>query len=276
MNDKLTRRFAYLYATVFARPKLANFHYGLLKVALRGLGVMNYYDRAVSGEDFFIKRWLPRLVQSRPPVFFDIGANRGEYSVLLARQFPDARIFAFEPHPRNFAVLAKAEIDNLSPYPIALGNQSGQTLLYDRADEDGSTNASLHPDVITELHGKGTVSHAVDLETLDRFAASVSVDFIDFLKVDVEGGELAILQGGETLIKEERIGIIQFEFNEMNIISHSFLHDFRKLLPNYQILRLLPRGLLPIPYDPLLSELFGFQNIVAVLRSEARKSVVDR
>jgi FkbM family methyltransferase len=276
MNDKLTRRLAYYYAALFAKPVLARFHYALLRLALRGLGVMNYYDRSISGEDYFITKCLPQLVRTRPPVFFDIGANRGEYAVLLARQFPDAKIFAFEPHPRNFEVLAKSKISNLSLYPIALGSESGQTVLYDRSDEDGSTNASLHPEVITELHGQSTISHTVDLETLDRFAASILVDFIDFLKIDVEGGELAILQGASNLIRQERIGVIQFEFNEMNIISHSFLHDFRKLLPNYRIFRLLPRGVLPVPDSPLLSEWFGFQNIVAVLQTTNGKSLADR
>ncbi len=85
--------------------------------------------------------------------------------------------------------------------------------------------------------------------------------------MDVEGGELAILEGAHQLIKEARLGVIQFEFNEMNIISHSFLHDFRKLLPNYRIYRLLPAGLLPLPEDPLLSEIFGFQNLVAILQN---------
>jgi FkbM family methyltransferase len=272
MKDKLTRRFAYWYTQVFARPQLANFHYALFKVALRGMGVRNYYDRFVSGEEFLITRFLPRLLQSRPPILFDVGANRGEYVSLLARQFPDARIFAFEPHPKNFEALMKLNIRNLTPYLIALGSESGQTFLYDRTDEDGSTNASLHADVITELHGKQTISHTVKVDTLDNFVASLPIDFIDFLKLDVEGSELAVLQGGYHLLKEARVGILQFEFNEMNIISHSFLYDFRKLLSNYRLFRLLPRGLLPIPDDPLLRELFGFQNIVAVLQSGIRES----
>jgi FkbM family methyltransferase len=268
MKDEFARRLAYLYATVFAKPRLANFHYALIKVALRGIGVMNYYDRSVSGEDFFITKLLPDLVRRRPPVLFDIGANRGEYAVLLARQFPHARIVAIEPHPRNFEVLANANIPNLSAYPIALGNHTGQTSLYDRADEDGSTNASLHPHVISELHGKTTISHTIQIETLDNFVASLQIEFIDFLKMDVEGSELAILRGGHHLLEAARIGVVQFEFNEMNIISHSFLHDFRKLLPNYKLFRLLPTGLLPVPHDPLLSELFGFQNLIAVLQSD--------
>ena len=272
MKYQLTRRLARLYAAVFAKPRFVHFHYALLKVALRGIGVMNYYDRSVSGEDFFISRLLPHLVQSSSPVLFDIGANKGEYALLLARQFPGARIFAFEPHPRNFEVLVKSNIPNLSPYPLALSNQSGETLLYDRADEDGSTNASLHSNVITDLHGKGTIAHAVKVETLDEVTASLQIDFIDFLKMAVEGGELVILQGAHQLIKEARVGVIQFEFNEMNIISHSFFHDFRKLLPSYRIFRLLPTSLLPVPDDPLLSEIFGFQNMVAILKMESENS----
>src|SRR5689334_14364812 len=154
MNAKLARRVAYYYAALFAKPVFARFHYALLRLALRGLGVMNYYDRSISGEDYFITKCLPQLVRSRPPVLFDIGANRGEYAALLARQFPDAKIYAFEPHPRNFEVLANSKISNLAPYPIALGSAAGQTVLYDRTDEDGSTNASLHSEVITELHGQ--------------------------------------------------------------------------------------------------------------------------
>lgn len=50
----------------------------------------------------------------------------------------------------------------------------------------------------------------------------------------------------------------------MNIVSRSFFNDFRKILHNYTLFRLLPRGLLSVPENPLLSELFGFQNILAV------------
>lgn len=275
MKAQLTRRLARLYAAVFAKPEFVNFHYALLKVALRGIGVMNYYDRSISGEDFFINRMLPHLVRSRSPVLFDIGANKGEYALLIARQFPDARIYAFEPHPKNFEALTKSDIPNLSAYPLAVSNQSGETLLYDRADDDGSTNASLHSNVITDLHGKRTIAHAVQVTTLDEVTASLHIDFIDFLKMDVEGGELAILQGAHQLIEEARVGVIQFEFNEMNIISHSFFRDFRKLLPNYRIFRLLPAGLLPVADDPLLSEIFGFQNLVAILQNGSRDFVPD-
>src|SRR5689334_13058690 len=131
MNDKLTRRLAYYYAALFAKPVLARFHYALLRLALRGLGVMNYYDRSISGDHCCITKGLPQLVRRQLPAFFDIDANRGEYAALLARQFPDAKIYPFQPHPRDFEVLAKLKISHLSSYPIPLGSESRHTVLYD-------------------------------------------------------------------------------------------------------------------------------------------------
>ena len=90
------------------------------------------------------------------------------------------------------------------------------------------------------------------------------IDIIDFLKVDTEGHELAVLQGASSLIEDGRIGCIHFEFNEMNIVSRVFFLDFRELLHNYKLYRLLPNGLLPLGDSPLETELFAYQNIVAL------------
>ena len=268
MIKNLIRRFAYFFAMMFATPKMANFHYFLLKTSLRGIGVMNYYDLVVSGENFFVTNILPRFVQSAKPVFFDVGANRGEYSLMLASKFPQAQIFAFEPHPRNFEFLGQAKIQNLLPQQLALSNIVGQFTLYDHEDSDWSWDASLYKDVISEILHRNSVSYTVQVATLDSFTQSLDINFIDFLKIDVEGSELAVLQGAPSLLEKNQIGVIQFEFNEMNIISRSFFYDFRKILHNYALFRLLPKGLLSIPESPLLTELFGFQNIVAVHKNK--------
>jgi FkbM family methyltransferase len=268
MMKKLSHRLAYFYAMIFATPKMANFHYFLLKMSLRGIGVMNYYDLVVSGETFVISNVLPRLFQNDSPLFFDVGANRGEYSLMLASKFPRAQIFAFEPHPRNFEVLVHAKIQNFSPHALALSNKTGQFTLYDHDDTDWSFEASLYHDVISEVMHKNSISYPVQVDTLDSFAQSHDIDFIDYLKIDTEGSELAVLQGALDMLEKDKIGVIQLEFNEMNIISRSFFYDFRKILHNYTLFRLLPKGLLPIPENPLLTELFGFQNVLAVHKNK--------
>lgn len=265
MIRSLSRRFAYLYASIFATPQLASIHYLLLKVALRGLGILNYYDDKVTGERFLVTRFLPRLfVDRHSPIFFDIGANQGAYSLQLANVFPTSSIHAFEPHPRNYRILAGLNLPHFYTHEMALGEIVGIAQLFDHQDRDGSTNASLFQEVISEIHHSTPVVHQVGVDTLDNISSSLCIDHIDFMKLDTEGNELAILRGGQSLLEQRRIDVLQFEFNEMNVVSHCFFYDFRKLLKGYTLFRLLPSGFLPVPETPLLSELFGYQNIVAI------------
>src|SRR5687768_3008645 len=264
MRKHLAHRLAYYYALIFATPRLAGLHYFLLNVALRGLGIMNYYDHAVSGEDFLVSKLLPRIVQNKESIFFDVGANLGEYSMMLAEKLPKSKIFACEPHPGNFEILSKAKIPNLLPFTLALSNVSGTINLYDVSGTESSQHASVHQGVISELHQQTEFAFTVKTDTLSSFVKSNAISYIDFLKIDTEGNELSILEGGRSLMQQNRIGMIQFEFNEMNVFSGSFFYNFSHLLENFILYRLLPHGLLPLPQNPLLTELFGFQNILAI------------
>jgi hypothetical protein len=76
-----------------------------------------------------------------------------------------------------------------------------------------------------------------------------------------------VLHGAEGLLKTGRIKIIQFEFNEMNLVSRVFMRDFVELLQDYKFFRLLPSGMLSLSYTPLTSELFAYQNIIAISRA---------
>jgi FkbM family methyltransferase len=234
-------------------------------MALRGLGVLNYYDDAVSGEQYFIKKILPKWITRPAPVLFDVGANVGDYSAMLVTSFPLAKVYSFEPHPITFPALYRSRQENhMFCYNKALGSSIGKLPLFDTANSDGSQHATLTEAVIGEIHHQQLVSHVVEVDTLDNFAAEHNIEYIDFIKIDTEGSELAVLKGGSDLLARKRIGVIQFEFNEMNVYSRSFLNDFRLLLSNYKLMRLLPYGLLELPDTPVLTELYGYQNLVAV------------
>jgi hypothetical protein len=99
---------------------------------------------------------------------------------------------------------------------------------------------------------------------LDLFCKERQISQIDFLKIDTEGHELSVLKGASHLISKKNIKLIQFEFNEMNVVSRAYMRDFLGLLANYQLHRLLPDGLLPLNDCVQDTELFGFQNIVAI------------
>lgn len=104
------------------------------------------------------------------------------------------------------------------------------------------------------------------LKTLDTLASELNHTHIDILKVDVEGFEYDVLLGSERLLSQNKINLIIFEFNQMNLLQKVTFLDFWKLLsPQYNIYRLLTHGLIKVAeYNSIESEIFAFQNIVAV------------
>jgi len=230
---------------------------------LHAVGVLNYENYTVSGE----RRFLVRLLQRFPTcVVVDVGANTGQYSELVRELGPQAIIHAFEPHPAAFAGLVQlaARID-AAAHPLELGVVRGEVELFDYADTPGSQHASLFREVIEHVHRRPSASWKVCCETLDAVAVEYGLEKIGLLKVDTEGNELSVLQGARRLIASGSIDVIQFEFNEMNVISRVFMRDFFALLENYRIYRLLQESALEFAvYDPTFMEVFAFQNIVCI------------
>jgi FkbM family methyltransferase len=208
-----------IYRWVFARPRFRKVNLALFHMSLRGLGILNYKNDRVSGEKYFIEKVLPVVLKNNSPVFFDIGANIGNYSALLLNRFPSATIYAFEPHPITYNQLVELKESisskNLRIHNVAFGNNRGELTLYDRGDYNGSTHASLHREVFSEIHKIDIgASYVVKIEQLDVFVENERLNYIDFLKIDTEGNEFAILQGASKLLQDKKIGCIQFEFNE--------------------------------------------------------------
>jgi hypothetical protein len=82
--------------------------------------------------------------------------------------------------------------------------------------------------------------------------------------MDIEGFELDALKGASRLLSEGRIGVIQFEFNVMNIDSKAFLRDFYTILDGWSFYRLRRGGMMRLGNYTTRNEIFAYQNIVAV------------
>lgn len=236
-------------------------------MSLRGMGVLNFETGKISGEEFFIKAHLSEI---HDYVIFDVGANVGSYSKLLRSINPKAQIYAFEPHPVTFKELYKnTNALNIRTNNVAVGASIGKLKLYDYADNDGSSHASLYKAVIEDIHKAKSTEYEIDVITLDNFIKENNIDRVSLLKIDTEGHELEVLKGFEVFIREGKVNLIHFEFNEMNVVSRVFFKDFWDFLPEYDLYRMLPNGLVPIKnYNPVFCEVFAYQNIVAILKDE--------
>ncbi len=252
------------YAIIFAKSYLKKFNLLLFHLSLRGLGVLNYSNFRISGELFFVQYVKSNFSLN---TIFDVGANKGDYS----SNFEDLNCdtYCFEPHPKTFHELNNRFSRNqrIRTFNLGLSDSCSETLIFDHKLNDGSCHASMFEEVITGIHGVESKSTEIKLSTIDEEVKKHKIERINLLKIDTEGNELNVLKGAEKSIKQGIIDVIQIEFNEMNVVSKSFLKDFILILHDYNFYRLLPNAFLEINYSKhsaIQYELFAFQNIIAI------------
>ena len=149
--------------------------------------ILNFFD--YEKEEFSM---IEKLV-SDGDVIYDIGANIGWHSINLAVSRRSSRIFAFEPVPVTFRSLttnlALNNLTHVTPLNFGLSNQDGSFDLFYYSE--GSANASLR----NVANRDDAVAVSCRLKTLDNFAKENGLP-VNFIKCDVEGAELLVLQGG--------------------------------------------------------------------------------
>lgn len=155
----------------------------------------------------------------RDAVCIDAGANIGLTALLLSLTCPDGHVFAFEAMPRTAQYLRRNiernGIGNCTVIETALGATEGEVAFTD-------SGAGSH--AVTEAHmGAATRSTIrVPLTTLDAFATQRLAGGVDFIKMDVEGMEPAVIEGAARLLERDRPPL----FIEFNAWSLAFAQGF--------------------------------------------------
>ncbi len=227
------------------------------------MGIDNKFSLVNKGDKTLMTKLLKKTGKQ---LVIDVGANVGNYAEEVLSYNPEIDLYAFEPHPKTFLTLEeKAKKLGFKTINKGCADTIGKLKFYDYANNDGSEHATLLEGVFTDLYNNETIVHEVEVTTLDAFVLEHKIEQVDLLKIDTEGFEYSVMNGCLNSIKNNKIKAIHFEFNSMNIISKVFMKDFIKILPQYTFYRVLPNGLLQIEKEKvLLTEIFGFQNIVAI------------
>lgn len=145
---------------------------------------------------------------AQPKVIFDVGANIGIVSVVMANLYPDAKIYAFEPEPNNYRILKMntEKYPNIEIYNVGLGakNQSRDLFFSDNPSNNGGFS----------LHALGCDTNRrvkVDIADVAQFIAEVSGP-PDVIKIDAEGAEHEVL----TSILPTQLKNVEFILGEMH------------------------------------------------------------
>lgn len=135
----------------------------------------------------------------------DIGAHHGLYTLLASKKVgPSGKVISFEPSQRDrrtlWLHLRINRCRNVKVETFALSDRQGKEELFIVNGRDSGCN-SLRPPAVSEA----VYTTFVDVVSLDHYLKEKNIGKVDFVKMDAEGAELKILQGGEqTLIRDLR------------------------------------------------------------------------
>ena len=182
-----------IYRVIFVRKIFIKFNRILYHLSLNGIGILNFKNSKISGEDIFLRRYLK---DKTIKVIFDIGANEGNYSKKIMELNPNVELYAFEPHPKTFTKLQEvADKFSFKAFNIGVGDKNETLKIYDYKYKDGSQHASIFKDVIEKVHKSEFIEHKINLIKIDDFCKNSNIAKINLLKIDAEGNELNILMG---------------------------------------------------------------------------------
>lgn len=181
--------------------------------------------------------------------FFDVGAHFGQYTLVASAIVGDGgTVHAFEPGPKQMSYL-QYNVDlnrrtNVKLNSVALSNSSGEArfAIGPNVNLGASRIATSEDEAIT-----------VQVVTLDEYCLKSAVDQIDVLKIDVEGAEKFVLEGGMKTFTDSPPKAVFYEciasLCERFGYSNQEVHDFF-ISAGYGIMQATKRGLVAVPMPP--------------------------
>lgn len=162
--------------------------------------------------DLLVSEVLWRLTDPTDRVA-DIGANIGYMTVLLAHRAHSGQVWAFEPHPENFADLEHNAARN------AVAGRPRPNLLNAAVSDQAGQLTIVTPEGFAQNRGLSSVTARVDI--VGEHCRAVTLDDmfpndtrIHVMKIDVEGHEMNVLNGGQNLFGEGRVRDCVFESHD--------------------------------------------------------------
>jgi FkbM family methyltransferase len=196
---------------------------------------------AISGDDDYLRDMgdefepntvtLFRLLCGKDSRVLDVGANIGMTAIALSRICTRGKIVAIEPVRRTFEYLrqnlTKAGARNVKLVNFALGQSEGSVVMQGHPSNFACSFVADNYTIPANDH----FSQRVSVKRLDDIFSDLSLDRLDFMKIDVEGFELEVLAGAKEILNLYK-PIVFLEMNHwcLNIYRRISIPEFRERL----------------------------------------------
>jgi FkbM family methyltransferase len=266
----IIERFIISRSTTILKNKIGQKQYQNLfenfyTISMLGMNIGGGAETGSSGEKNVLLYIKEKLKKTNQLVIFDVGANIGLYTILLNEVFSEhSNILSFEPSKKTYNKLRinTSHIINTNLYNFGFGNSNTFLTLYYNQEESGL--ASVYERRLDHFNIKMDLKEEIEIKAIDSFCEENNIVHINFLKLDVEGHELSVLNGATKMLNSHKIDFIQFEFGGCNIDSRTYFQDFYYLLSkDFYIYRIVKDGLHKIDNYKEMYEAFSTTNYLA-------------
>ena len=202
---------------------------------------------------------------------FDVGANVGDWTKEVLERKQNLEVHLFEPIPNNYTSLIKnisqaIETKQVIPNNYALGQEDCLKTFYFYKDRPRWSTAYRRFQVEKQYKLENPQEIPVLVTTLDRYCNTLEIQRINFIKIDVEGGEMEVIQGAEEFLSKGKIDYIQFEYGGTYLDAKITLEEVFTLLNKYRysLFKIQPSQLEYIPNFSSKHENFQYSHFLAV------------
>ncbi len=190
------------------------------------------YDICKNGELKLLQN-IASFSDSTNQIIFDVGANIGEYSTIAKKINTEAKIHCFEIHKGTIKTLK----EKLQDFPdivinnFGLSNKSLEVEFLDYGVNSGANSLVKTP---AFRHSEKSSFSKSEVITGDEYCTRNKVSKIDLLKIDVEGHEYSVIEGFRTMLSQQNISVIQFEYGYNNGDEYNLMKDFFLFFEKYK------------------------------------------
>jgi FkbM family methyltransferase len=187
-------------------------------------------------DTFFTKEpetleWIDNFEKKENLIFWDIGANIGLYSIYNSLKNPKSTTIAFEPSSSNLRVLTRnISINNLEKnikvisMPLTNKKNIFQEMKEGQFIEGGAMNSFGEKFDFEGKEFKTTMKYNLLGTTMNYFIENSILEIPDYIKIDVDGIEHLILEGGDKFLTHQKVKSLSIEINE------NFKEQYEKVL----------------------------------------------
>jgi FkbM family methyltransferase len=195
---------------------------------------MKIYYKAKFGSNYEISDLLLKVLKD-DDIFFDVGANLGQYIIRIKQKFKSGvKIYAFEPFNINYSILSEhilRKYNNVIVENCAVSDVNGQDILYIPLIDDIEidTQASIDYENRKMYYDEFTKQEIRKI-TIDNYVEINDVSKIDYLKIDTEGNDERVIKGAIKSISEFKPVIFCEDMESKQTLDKLYELDYSRFL----------------------------------------------